>query len=61
MNEVIVESFFKHWGKNMCKFVFREWKIQKINLLKKWNRVFDLLETHYLQDAFQTLSKEIKS
>ncbi len=33
MNNVKVESFLKYWGKNMCKFVFREWKNQKNEFL----------------------------
>ncbi len=60
MNNIKVESFLKYWSKNMFKFVFREWKNQKNEFLSRWNRVFYLLGTHSIRDAFQTLSGEIR-
>lgn len=56
MNKVKVDSFLRHWGKNICKFVFREWKNQKNELVEKWKNLFNILSKSSVRDSFKKLS-----
>lgn len=57
INKVKVESFLRHWGKNVSKFVFREWKNQKNELKEKLTAVFNVLSTFTVRDPFKKLSQ----
>lgn len=60
MDDVKIAAFRVYWGKMMCKFAFREWKIHKKQFVDQWNKVFNMLVAISRKETFLTISEEMR-
>ena len=57
MDDIRLASFEKNWGKQMLKFIVRDWKNRLVMTHEKLGKVFETLQYHIKRDAFDVISE----